>query len=78
MIELKVQSRGEDSDAVRPIHLAQTTLLVDGQVEAYRKFRIKKDGPPETVSIMELMDNDGDGVVTTEEYESFLERQKEL
>jgi hypothetical protein len=76
-IELKLRSRGDPQDVVRPIHLAQSTLLVDGQTERLRRSR--NQAPVEQpVSILQLMDGDGDGIVTQEEYAAFVERQLEL
>eukprot|EP01043_Picozoa_sp_COSAG02_P019530 COSAG02_NODE_944_length_15732_cov_24.529265_5_plen_3702_part_01 len=76
-LDLSLKTRGVDTDVVRPFDLATASLHVDGQVHQYRDFRGKKKEPP-PVNIMQLLDEDGDGVVTQFEYQAFLERQKEL
>ena len=75
-LDLELKTRGLDTDAVRPFDLATSSLHVDGQVHQYRDFRGKKKEPT-PVSIMQLLDADGDGVVTQFEYQAFMERQKE-
>ena len=77
-LDLSLKTRGNDRDVVRPFDLASSgNLHVDGQVHQYRDYRGKKKEPI-PIDIMQLLDGDGDGVVTQFEYQAFLERQKDL